>query len=122
MRLKLTTAIFMMTILVGCAQKADNVRGTYTSSVLYERLSCQELVQEGWTVSNRAHTVAGLQNRHRTEDEVAITAGVLVFWPALFFSHGNNATTAELAQLKGEMDAIEAASRAKNCGINFNRV
>mgnify|MGYP001025615413 CR=1 FL=1 len=119
-RLIVTAVAAMM--LSACAQKADRVAATYTPSVLYENLTCQQLVREGWNVSNRAHTAAGKQNRHRTQDEVAITAGVLVFWPALFFTHGNNATTAELAQLKGEMQAIEAASQAKNCGIIFNRV
>ncbi|WP_245264750.1 hypothetical protein [Aquamicrobium defluvii] len=97
------------------------VQATYTPTVLYQNLTCEQLVREGWTVSNRAHAAAGKQNRHRVEDEVAITAGVLVFWPALFFTHGNDATTAEFAQLKGEMQAIEAASQAKNCGIVFNR-
>ena len=122
MKIKLITIILAATMLAACAQRAENVSATYTPSALYANLSCQQLVQEGWEVSNRAHTAAGLQNRHRVRDEVAITAGVVVFWPALFFARGNNATTAELAQLKGEMEAIEAASQAKNCGIVFNRV
>lgn len=122
MKFRLIIAVLAIAALNACAQRADNVTSTYTPTALYANLSCQQLVQEGWNVSNRAHTAAGLQNRHRVEDEVAITAGVLVFWPALFFARGNNATTAELAQLKGEMEAIEAASRAKNCGIVFNRV
>ena len=122
MNIKSIISVLAVLIMTGCAQKAENVRGTCASSALYENLTCQQLVQEGWTVSNRAHTLAGLQNRHRIEDEVAIAAGVIVFWPALFFTHGNNATTAELAQLKGEMEAIEAASRSKHCGINFHRV
>jgi len=122
MHLKLITMALTMATLAGCAQKSENVQATYTPTALYENLSCHQLVQEGWSVSNRAHTAAGLQNRHRVKDEVAIAAGTLVFWPALFFARGNNATTAELAQLKGEMEAIEAASQAKDCGIVFNRV
>lgn len=120
--MSIIVAVTAVAALGACAQKADRVQGTYTSTVLYQNLTCEQLVREGWNVSNRAHTAAGKQNRHRVEDEVVITAGVLVFWPALFFTHGNDASTAELAQLKGEMVAIEAASRAKNCGIVFNRV
>jgi hypothetical protein len=105
-----------------CAPRAENIRGTYTPTALYENLSCQQLVTEARTVSNRAHDAARLQNRHRVEDEVAITAGVIIFWPALFFTHGSDATAAQVAQLRGEMEAIEAASAAKNCGIVFNRV
>lgn len=119
---RLIPAVIAVAALSACASKADNIQGTYTPTVLYENLTCQQLVREGWSVSNRAHAAAGKQNRHRVEDEVAITAGVLVFWPALFFTHGNDATSAEYAQLKGEMQAIEDASQNKNCGIVFNRV
>ncbi len=122
MRIRTTiAAVIAATTLGACAQKAERVQATYTPTALYQNLTCEQLVREGWTISNRAHAAAGKQNRHRVEDEVAITAGVLVFWPALFFTHGSDATTAEVAQLKGEMQAIETASQAKNCGIVFNR-
>lgn len=118
---KLALTIVLAASAAACAPKADKIAGTYTPVALYENLTCQQLVKEAWTVSNRAHSAANLQNRHRVEDEVVITAGVLVLWPALFFTHGRDATTAEVAQLKGEMESIEAASVAKNCGIVFNR-
>lgn len=109
-------------MLASCAQKTSHVEAAYTPTALYENLTCEQLLREGWAVSNRAHSAIGKQNRHRVEDDVAVTAGLLVFWPALFFVHGNDATTAELAQLKGEMEAIERASEEKRCGIVFNRV
>jgi hypothetical protein len=34
---------------------------------------------------------------------------------------GDKQTAAELARLKGEMDAIEQASIRKNCGIQFRQ-
>ena len=49
------------------------------------------------------------------------TVGVVIFWPALFFIDGDNQKTAELARLKGEMEALEQASIQKNCGIQFQR-
>jgi hypothetical protein len=45
--------------------------------------------------------------------------GVIVFWPALFFIGGDKQNAAELARLKGEMDAVEQASIRKKCGIQF---
>jgi len=45
-----------------------------------------------------------------------------VFWPALLVMpavSGNDAQTAELASLKGQMIAIEQASIRKRCGIDF---
>jgi len=41
------------------------------------------------------------------------------FGPRDFLIQGDNQNVAQLAQLKGEMDAIEHASIQKNCGIQF---
>lgn len=107
--------------LTACAPRPETIQPTYTPTALYENLSCEQLVTEARTVSNRAHDAAGREHRHRVEDTVAVTAGVTVFWPALFFVHGADATTAEVAQLRGEMEAIETASNVNNCGIVFDR-
>jgi len=64
---------------------------------------------------------AGAQDKQRTNDAIATTVGVVVFWPALFFIGGDKQTAAELARLKDEMDAIEQTSICKNCGIQFQR-
>jgi len=45
--------------------------------------------------------------------------GLVLFWPSLFFIRGDRETRAELARLKGELDAIEQMSIRKNCGIKF---
>ncbi|MEO9341020.1 hypothetical protein ABFT80_26860 [Mesorhizobium sp. SB112] len=121
MNYKIAVTMSVAVAVAGCAPKAENIAGTYTPVALYENLSCQQLVTEARIVSNRAHDAVRLQNRHRVEDEVAITAGVIIFWPALFFTHGTDATAGQVAQLRGEMQAIEAASAANNCGIVFNR-
>ena len=62
---------------------------------------------------------AGQQDSQATKDAVATTVGVLIVWPALFLIQGDKQNVAQLAQLKGEMDAIEHASIQKNCGIQF---
>lgn len=46
---------------------------------------------------------------------------LVLFWPAMFAVGGDGQTAAELARLKGEMDAIEQTSIARNCGIKFER-
>jgi hypothetical protein len=46
-------------------------------------------------------------------------AAVVIFWPAAFFVGGDKQTAAELAQMKGQMVAIEQASIQKKCGIQF---
>ena len=44
---------------------------------------------------------------------------LIVFWPAMLLTKGNDENTAELARLKGQMNAIEEASIKKRCGIRF---
>jgi hypothetical protein len=63
--------------------------------------------------------VSGAQDQKRSNDALATAAAVVVFWPAAFFVGGNGQTAAELGQLKGQMAAIEQASIAKKCAIQF---
>jgi hypothetical protein len=53
---------------------------------------------------------------------VATTAAVVVFWRSAFFVQGDKQNAAQLAQLKGDMNAIQQESIAKNCGIQFQTV
>ena len=72
-------------------------------------------------VSARAAEATGAQNKARTNDAVMTTVGVVVFWPSLFFIKGNGPQSAELARLKGQMEAIETASIRKKCRIEFQK-
>jgi hypothetical protein len=79
------------------------------------------LGQEAQGVSARAAQVSGAQDQKRTNDTIATTAAIVVFWPAAFFVGGNGQTAAELGQLKGQMVAIEQASIQKKCNIQFEK-
>jgi hypothetical protein len=68
-----------------------------------------------------AAVATGQQNKARSKDAVATTVGVVLFWPALFAVNGDGPKAAELSRLKGEMEAIEAASIQKNCQITFQK-
>ena len=106
----------------GCASRSDEVSASYVSPVMYQSYSCKELGLEAQRVSSAAAAASGAQDSQRTKDVVATTAAVVIFWPAAFFVGGDNAKTAELADLKGQMQAIEATSIQKKCGISFQRV
>jgi hypothetical protein len=94
---------------------------TYISPVTYEGYTCAQLSEEAQRVSVRAAQAAGVQDQKSTNDKVAMGVGLVIFWPALLFTKGNDETTAELARLKGQMDAIEEVSIKKRCGITFQR-
>ena len=107
--------------LAGCASSADDIAPSYVSPVAYENYTCEQLADEAQSVSARAAQAAGVQNKARTNDAVMTTVGVVVFWPTLFFLKGDGAQSAELARLKGQMEAIETAAIRKKCRIEFQR-
>lgn len=113
--------ILTLTALAGCASGADDIAPSYVSPVMYENFTCQQLAFEAQSISSRAAQAAGVQNKQRTTDAVVTTVGLVVFWPSLFFIKGDGAKAAELANLKGQMEAVEQASIRKNCGIQFQR-
>jgi len=88
---------------------------------MYQNHTCPQLAQEAQGVSARAAQVAGAQDQKRTNDQIATGVAVVVFWPAAFLVGGDGPMSAELAQLKGQMIAIEQASIQKNCGIQFQK-
>lgn len=102
-----------------CASRPDDISAAYVSPLPYQQLSCEQLAAEAQRVSISAAAAAGAQNQQASNDAVATAIGVVVFWPALFLIKGDNAKAGEVARLKGEMQAIEQASIAKQCDIRF---
>ena len=105
--------------LAACASRPDDIGAAYVSPLGYQGLSCRQLAAEAQRVSASAAQAAGAQNKQATNDAVATTVAVVLFWPAAFMIKGDSTKAAEVARLKGEAQAIEQASNAKNCGIRF---
>jgi hypothetical protein len=107
--------------LAACATSSDKIAPSYVSPMQYEAYDCRQLAEEAQRVSHRAAVAAGVQDSQRTNDAVATTVAVIIFWPALFAIGGDKQSAAELALLKGQMEAIEQTSVRKKCGITFRR-
>ena len=107
--------------LAGCASKSGDIAPMYVSPVTYQNYTCAQIAQESQNVSARAAEYAGAQDSKRTSDQIATGVAIVVFWPAAFFLGGDGNTAAELARLKGQMQALEQASVQKNCGIQFRQ-
>jgi hypothetical protein len=105
--------------LAACATSSDKIAPSYVSPMQYDAYNCRQLAEEAQRVSHHAAAAAGAQDSQRTQDAVATTAAVIIFWPAAFFVGGDKQNAAELARLKGEMEAIEQVSIRKQCGIQF---
>ncbi len=119
MHTKFATALGLAAVLSSCASKPQDIEAAYVSPTFYESLSCDRLREEATAVSARAIAASGAQQKKADNDAVAVGVGLVLFWPALFFAKGDGASAAEVARLKGEMKAIEAASIKNNCGIRF---
>jgi hypothetical protein len=107
-------------LLTACASKSSDVTASYISPVIYSNYTCQQLGLEAQSVAARAATLFDSQDDQRTHDQIATGVAIVVFWPAAFFVGGDKQTAAELAQMKGQMAAIEQASIQKNCAITFS--
>ena len=105
----------------GCATRAENIPAAYVSPITYQSFSCVQLQEEAARVSTRAAAANGAQDKKATNDAVATGVGVVLFWPALFFIKGDAASAQEIAQLKGDMEAIEEANIRRKCGLKFER-
>lgn len=103
----------------GCASASSDIAPAYVSPVMYQNYTCQQLAMEAQGISQRAAALSGAQDQKRTNDTIATTAAVIIFWPAAFFVGGDKQTAAELGQMKGQMVAVEQASVMKKCGIQF---
>ena len=119
--MRVILAAYAALLLPACASKSSDIAATYVSPLQYESFTCRQLAEEAQRISQRAAIAAGVQDDRATKDAVATTVGVIVFWPTLFLIGGDKQNAAELARLKGEMDAIEQTSIRKNCGIQFRK-
>jgi hypothetical protein len=116
---KLLRIVALGVTLAGCASSSSEIAPAYVSPVMYQSYTCQQLALEAQGISQRAATLSGAQDNQRSKDQLATAAAIVVFWPAAFFVGGDKQTAAELANMKGQMVAIEQASIAKKCNIQF---
>lgn len=106
--------------LSACAQSSANIAPAYVSPMQFADYSCSQIADEARRVSARAAQAMGTQDQQAANDQAAMAVGMILFWPALFALGGNsNANEAEVARLRGEMQALEQANIQRNCGIEF---
>jgi len=118
-----TIVLFGAAVLIaGCASKSSEITPAYVSPIMYQNHNCPQLAMEAQGISQRAAAVAGAQDQKRTNDQIATGVAIVVFWPAAFLVGGDGPQAAELANLKGQMVAIEQASIQKKCGIQFQQI
>ena len=94
---------------------------SYVSPVSYQNYDCQQLQIEAQNLSQQAAIASGQQDKIHQDDIAKTTVGAVLFWPVLLFNKGDGATAASLANLKGQMQAVQQASIMKKCGFTFKQ-
>ncbi|MEM8658723.1 MAG: hypothetical protein AAGF22_11585 [Pseudomonadota bacterium] len=114
-----TLALAALLMTAACADAPEKIGASYVSPLSYDRLNCQQLSDEAYRVGARSQQAIAAQQKQANDDAAATAVGLVLFWPALFFIDGDDETASDVARLKGEMEALEAANDAKGCGIKF---
>ncbi len=107
--------------LCGCASSSDKISAQYISPLQYQNYNCGQLAEEAQRIAGRVMILSGAQDQKATNDAIATTAAIVIFWPAAFLVGGNDQTTAELSRLKGEFETVEKVAIQKNCGLQMRQ-
>ena len=122
--MKTASVIIIFFFLAGCAASPSSINPAYISPLKYSGHDCEQIKQEYACVNQELAAMSKKQATASTVDTVALSVGLVLFWPALFFMIGGD-NEAELAQLLGDREAIEAIAIDKKCGfvseINANK-
>jgi hypothetical protein len=98
--------------LAGCAKSPESIAPAYVSDLAYRSVSCSDLSIEYQRVSAALAQASTQQQQARGNDTVGI---ILLGLPVSSLSGDNIAP--QIAQLKGEQDAIHRVSLQRHCNI-----
>ena len=113
---KISSICAAVVMLTGCADHSDKIQATYVSPLQYQEYSCHQIRTEVTRLSHKVNEVAGIQDKTASNDSAAMGVGLILFWPALFFIDHTDQHV-QLAELKGQYDALEEAAVRKNCDV-----
>jgi len=114
---KVTAALLSVAIFAsGCATSSSDIAATYVSPMQYQSYDCAQLTAETQRIQARVEQVGGRLDQAASNDKAITGAGIILFWPALFFLGGTKQQEADYALLKGGYDAVQQSAIAKKCG------
>jgi len=104
-----------ITLISGCASSSRDIASAYVSPNTYQSWSCEQIYEENSRLAVRVSQLGGKVDERANGDAAAMTIGMILFWPALFFVKGNGPEAQEYARLKGEHEALQKAVSTKGC-------
>ena len=109
--------LLVTSMTVSCAKKAADIKPSYVPPTYYKNHTCDELIDELFRVNAEINALAAEVDSHARKDKVKTGAGILLFWPTLFFLKGDSREAAEYSRMLGEKEAIEFMGRQKGCAL-----
>jgi len=110
-KLELALAVALLGVLGACMNMptpASQITGSYTSGLKYESLDCSRLSVELDSLARRENQLVIAQEQ-RTK-----TSQMQAFWWG--FGQGDGVEASELANVRGEKEAVRSAMEVKGCG------
>lgn len=107
--------ILCVSTLTACASSPDKVSSAYISPTVYEGRNCRELLEERNQIASNVNRLTAAQKKAATTDAVATGVALVLFWPAAFALAATEDQSNQLAQAKGNYDAINMQMTRKNC-------
>jgi hypothetical protein len=108
-------------MVIGCASNPDELTPSYVSPLQYQDYSCKQIGAESAMIERRVGEHYSSLDKKASNDSGQMAAGLIIFWPALFFLEGGDGAEAvEYKRMRGEYDALQKVAIQKNCGLTFN--
>jgi hypothetical protein len=85
----------------------SQITGAYVSPEKYEKMSCEQLAVEQNSLARRHNQLVAAQEQRVKSSRVQ------AFW--LGFGNGDGVEASELANVRGEMEAVRTTMEKKHC-------
>ena len=104
---------FVVASISGCfnlATKSSEITSSYTSDLTYEAYDCPRLAIELSSLARRENQLVVAQDERRKSSKAQ------AFW--LGFGQGDGVEASELANVRGEKEAVRKAMDVKTCRVH----
>ena len=98
------------------AKKASEVSAVYIPAATYAGHSCEEVAAAADQVKATVPAIEAAVNATQKTDKNKEIAAWVLFWPAAMMMQGNAVEQAQLANAKGQLEAIATTAMGKGCG------
>ena len=115
--MKKFTLLLIIFLLSACssAKQSSQVNKTYVSSAKYNSFTCDQLIRESELIRAREPALAAKVDKHYKSQKNTEAVAWLLFWPEAFWLDDGSKDSNQLAQVRGELDAVRAAMLEKKC-------